>query len=454
MGSLDGVRRRRLAAEGAARVHDRADRLLQLRGGLRADGLRGPRDVRDPQARGQPAPSRQPRPQLREGPGDDQPDQGPRADPVPAAAQGRRAGQASGSGSAGTTCSTRSPSRCTRRSPPTARTTSCTSSAGPARTASPTGSSRRGGPTGTTRTPTSAPPAGAPATASGSGTDRPSPDYANAKFILLISAHLESGHYFNPHAQRIVEAQQRGGQDRRHGPAALEHRLDSRPLAADLAGHRGRAAARDREDPARRGALRPRVRAPLGQLEDLPAAPVARQRADVRELRRASCAASTRATRPSSPRPRAGVPAATVVADRPRDRRRRARLRLAHLARGRRRQPARLAGHPRADAAQRPHRAPSAPTAAHRPTPGTSSSPRPGRSRTANRAVERAQLAARVSARAQRDEHPLPALAARRAADPAGAVHARAQPDLDLSRRLLVDAGAARRGRSSGCTGR
>src|ERR1700747_2959490 len=42
------------------------------------------------------------------------------------------------------------------------------------------------------------------------GTDRPSPDYANARFILLISAHLESGHYFNPHAQRIVEGQQRG----------------------------------------------------------------------------------------------------------------------------------------------------------------------------------------------------------------------------------------------------
>ncbi|MDP6386967.1 MAG: molybdopterin-dependent oxidoreductase, partial [Planctomycetota bacterium] len=32
------------------------------------------------------------------------------------------------------------------------------------------------------------------------GADRPSPDYANAKFILLISAHLETGHYFNPHA--------------------------------------------------------------------------------------------------------------------------------------------------------------------------------------------------------------------------------------------------------------
>jgi len=42
------------------------------------------------------------------------------------------------------------------------------------------------------------------------GHDRPSADYANAKVIFLISAHLESGHYFNPHAQRIMEAKERG----------------------------------------------------------------------------------------------------------------------------------------------------------------------------------------------------------------------------------------------------
>lgn len=42
------------------------------------------------------------------------------------------------------------------------------------------------------------------------GMDRPSPDYGNAKVILLISAHLESGHYFNPHAQRIMEAKKKG----------------------------------------------------------------------------------------------------------------------------------------------------------------------------------------------------------------------------------------------------
>jgi anaerobic selenocysteine-containing dehydrogenase len=43
-----------------------------------------------------------------------------------------------------------------------------------------------------------------------SGYDRPSADFANAKFILLLSAHLETGHYFNPHAQRIMEAKQAG----------------------------------------------------------------------------------------------------------------------------------------------------------------------------------------------------------------------------------------------------
>ena len=42
------------------------------------------------------------------------------------------------------------------------------------------------------------------------GQDRPSPDFANARVILLISSHLETGHYFNPHAQRIMEAKTEG----------------------------------------------------------------------------------------------------------------------------------------------------------------------------------------------------------------------------------------------------
>jgi anaerobic selenocysteine-containing dehydrogenase len=42
------------------------------------------------------------------------------------------------------------------------------------------------------------------------GYDRPSPDHANARVILLLSSHLETGHYFNPHAQRILEGQMAG----------------------------------------------------------------------------------------------------------------------------------------------------------------------------------------------------------------------------------------------------
>ncbi len=61
-----------------------------------------------------------------------------------------------------------------------------------------------------------------------SGTDRPSPDYANARFVLLCSAHLESGHYFNPHAQRLVEAQRRGAKI-----AVIDPRLSNTASRAD-----------------------------------------------------------------------------------------------------------------------------------------------------------------------------------------------------------------------------
>ncbi len=42
------------------------------------------------------------------------------------------------------------------------------------------------------------------------GFDRPSPDYSEARCILLVSSHLETGHYFNPHAQRIIEGKEKG----------------------------------------------------------------------------------------------------------------------------------------------------------------------------------------------------------------------------------------------------
>jgi anaerobic selenocysteine-containing dehydrogenase len=61
-----------------------------------------------------------------------------------------------------------------------------------------------------------------------SGFDRPSPDYANARFILALNAHLESGHYFNPHAQRITEGKMRGAK-----MAVVDPRLSNTASMAD-----------------------------------------------------------------------------------------------------------------------------------------------------------------------------------------------------------------------------
>jgi len=60
------------------------------------------------------------------------------------------------------------------------------------------------------------------------GIDRPSPDHANAKVILLISSHLEAGHYFNPHAQRIIEAKTNGAK-----VIVLDTRLSNTATHAD-----------------------------------------------------------------------------------------------------------------------------------------------------------------------------------------------------------------------------
>jgi anaerobic selenocysteine-containing dehydrogenase len=61
------------------------------------------------------------------------------------------------------------------------------------------------------------------------GADRPSPDFANAGFILLLSAHLESGHYFNPHAQRIIEGKMAGAK-----LAVIDPRLSNTASMADF----------------------------------------------------------------------------------------------------------------------------------------------------------------------------------------------------------------------------
>ncbi len=61
-----------------------------------------------------------------------------------------------------------------------------------------------------------------------SGADRPSPDYDGTKFMLLLSAHLETGHYFNPHAQRIMDAKHSGAR-----LAVIDTRLSNTASHAD-----------------------------------------------------------------------------------------------------------------------------------------------------------------------------------------------------------------------------
>ena len=117
------------------------------------------------------------------------------------------------------------------------------------------------------------------------GLDRPSPDYANADVILLISAHLESGHYFNPHAQRIIEAKQRGAK-----LIVFDVRLSNTATHADYwvspyPGTRARDPTGHRQPSDSPSSLRPRFRSSLVELARVPARPPSRGRGDVRALR-------------------------------------------------------------------------------------------------------------------------------------------------------------------------
>ena len=126
-------------------------------------------------------------------------------------------------------------------------------------------------------TPTSARPARALGYAFWMGFDRPSPDHANARFILLIRSHLETGHYFNPHAQRIIEGKMAGAKICRDRPAPVEHRLDGRLLAAAWPGSEAAMLLAIAHVLLDDGTLRPRVRAPLDELGGVPARRAARR---------------------------------------------------------------------------------------------------------------------------------------------------------------------------------
>ena len=133
------------------------------------------------------------------------------------------------------------------------------------------------------------------------GHDRPSSDFANAEVIFLISAHLEAGHYFNPHAQRIMEGKAKRRDRDLCRPAAVEHRREGRLLARHVAGHRAVHAARDRPAADRERHLAAGLRAALGQLGDVSdARPGPTCRASSSRWSR-HCSTRTPSTRPSAP---------------------------------------------------------------------------------------------------------------------------------------------------------
>ncbi len=211
-----------------------------------------------------------------------------------------------------------------------------------------------------------------------SGIDRPSPDHANAKVILLVSAHLETGHYFNPHAQRIIEAKQRGAKLDRVRHAALEHRHARRLLAGAGAGLGGGDPPGDRAPPDRRRAATTAsscAAGGTGRSTWRRSGRGCRRRSRAFEararhaLRRLHLRVRRRRSRASTPRrcarsPRWWPTPAPRLVD-------------AHLAQRHRRQRGRLAGGAHALPAQRAARRGGARRAAPTPTPGTSSCPKP-----------------------------------------------------------------------------
>ena len=276
-----------------------------------------------------------------------------------------------------------------------------------------------------------------------SGYDRPSPDHANARFILLLSSHLEAGHYFNPHAQRIIEGKLAGAK-----LAVMDPRLSNTASQADfwLPTYPGSEAA---VLLAMAMVLLDEGLADLAYLERWTnwrdyladrhpeAEPTfARFLTALREHYRALHAGVRGGRKRSAPREDRGGGAGH---------RRGARgLRLARLAGNGQRQLRRLAGGASASA---PHRAHGQPGDARRDL-----SPRLEQvearllgGAAAARGVERAALPEGMAAQPLRDELPPPALPEGGTGEAGRLLHPGLQPRLDQSRRDHVDGGPAGR---------
>ena len=176
------------------------------------------------------------------------------------------------------------------------------------------------------------------------GADRPSPDHANARTILLLSSHLESGHYFNPHAQRIIEGQSKGAT-----LITIDPRLSNTSAKSDLwlpanPGTEGALLLAIARAPDRDAPLQPRVRPPLGQLGHVSRSVPSRSPADVRRVR-AGAARGVRAVHARVRRSGDGRRRGENHPGRRRDRQRRHRVLDAQLARRGRRPSLGLADH-------------------------------------------------------------------------------------------------------------
>ncbi len=275
------------------------------------------------------------------------------------------------------------------------------------------------------------------------GYDRPSPDHAHAKVILLFSSHLETGHYFNPHAQRIMEGKQGGAK-----LIVVDPRLSNTAAHADVW-------------------VSPWPGSEAAILLAIASHLLTTRQIDEPFLRRwFNWDVYLENRHPGAPRDLRGVPgpvggrlprvhvrvrgaggAGPGRAD-PADGRTGRRLRRppgrAHLAQRRRRQLRRLAGRPLAVVRHRPdrldrHRGRNRAQRLEQVHPA-----RPGRA--GARALEPHDLAGGVPAELQRDVDPAAALHARRPREDGRLLLPRVQPDLDLSRRVHLDAGPDRPG--------
>ena len=296
-----------------------------------------------PQVRGEPGASGITRTQLREGPGHAEPGHRPRPDPVPAAPRRASAGEGKWErvswDEALDAIAARHPHARSRGAPQRDHVPRRPAGRGRVHRARP----GRWGVDGHNSHTNVCSSGGRAGYHFWMGIDRPSPDHANAKVIYLISSHLESGHYFNPHAQRIIEARENGAK-----LIVLDTRLSNTATHADYwlspaAGQRSRHLPGHRQPPHPDRPVRRRVRPPLVELGGLsdrscrPDLPV-----DIRDVRACAGAVCTASSRSSTRPPNRARRRHARRGRRGRRRRRNPLFRT--LALGGRGQPGRLAG--------------------------------------------------------------------------------------------------------------